>query len=182
MNYVEPIRDKTVLKSIAVDLKNHSLRDYLVYMNGIYTGRRIMDILKLKVKEMKGKEFINIRENKTGKQIILPINRILKKEMEEFMEDMGPDEYIFKSTQKKNKAIDRTTYYKILKTVAEKHGVENIGCHSMRKTFGYHYYKKTQDVVTLMEIFGHYHPSVTLRYIGINQENINESMRAFKLF
>jgi len=43
----------------------------------------------------------------------------------------------------------------------------------MRKTFGYHYYKKTKDVALLMDLFNHSSQSVTLRYIGINQEVIN---------
>ncbi len=182
MNIVEPIRDPQIVQNIASDLKLQSMRDYLIFMLGIYTGRRVMDILKLKARELKNKEFMNIRENKTGKQIILPINKALKKELAEFLENMLPEEYIFRSSQKKYKPIDRTTYYKILKNAAKKYGVENIGCHSMRKTFGYHYYKQTGDVVTLMEIFGHCHPSVTLRYIGINQENINESIKKFKIF
>ena len=44
----------------------------------------------------------------------------------------------------------------------------------MRKTFGYHYYKKTKDVATLMELFNHSHESITLRYIGITQDTISQ--------
>lgn len=182
MNYVEPIRDPHILRLIANDLKAKRKRDYLIFLCAIYFGRRIMDTLSFKAKDVKDKDFIHIRESKTGKKILLPISKWLKAELNDYVKDMEPDEYIFKSTQKKYKPIDRTTYYKILKNVAKKYGVEHIGCHSLRKTFGYHYYKKTGDVVTLMEIFGHTHPSVTLRYIGINQENINESMRNFRIF
>lgn len=39
----------------------------------------------------------------------------------------------------------------------------------MRKTFGYFHYQQYKDVVILQEIFNHSSPSVTLRYIGINQ-------------
>ncbi len=183
MNYVEPIRDPHIIKLIANDLKGRNTRDYLIFMCGIYMGRRITDILKLQVKDIRSKEFINIRENKTGKQIILPISKQIKEPLNEYIKDLQPDDYIFRSTQKKYKPIDRTTYYKIIREVAIKYGVENIGCHSMRKTFGYFYYKSSNgDVVTLMEIFGHSHPSVTLRYIGINQDNINESLKNFKIF
>lgn len=182
MNYVEPIRDPHILKLMANDLKARSMRDYLIFICGIYLGRRITDTLVFKVKDLKDKDYIYVRESKTGKKILLPISKWLKDELNEYIKDMEPDEYIFKSTQKKYKPIDRTTYYKILKGVAKKYGIEHIGCHSLRKTFGYHYYKRTGDVVTLMEIFGHTHPSVTLRYIGINQEIINETMRNFRIF
>lgn len=34
--------------------------------------------------------------------------------------------------------------------IARKAGIkDHIGCHMLRKTFGYHYYKMTQDVVSL---------------------------------
>jgi len=46
----------------------------------------------------------------------------------------------------------------------------------MRKTFAYHYYKKTKDIALLMNLFNHSSQSVTLRYIGINQDVINDSI------
>jgi len=183
MNYVEPIRDPHILRMMANDFKSEkNQRNYMLFMSCIYLGRRIMDTLKLQVKDLKDKDFVFVRESKTGKKILLPISKTLKKDLSEYMKDMAPDEYLFKSTQKKYKPIDRTTWSKIIKAEAQKYGLENINCHSLRKTFGYHYYKKTEDIVTLMEIFGHTHPSVTLRYIGINQENINESMKNFTIF
>lgn len=182
MNFVEPIREPSMILDIANYLKKESKRDYIMFLYGIYTGRRISDILKLKVNDLKGKEYINIRETKTRKQIILPINHALKKELQEYLADMQPEEYVFKSLQKMNKPIDRTTAYKILNNAAKKFGLERIGTHTLRKTFGYHFYMQTKDIVTLMEILNHSHPSVTLRYIGINQENINEAIRRFKIF
>ena len=50
-------------------------------------------------------------------------------------------------------------------------GIDSIGTHTLRKTFGYHMYQQTHDAVTLKEIFNHADISVTLRYIGINQDN-----------
>lgn len=183
MNYVEPIRDPHILRMMANDFKNEkNQRNYILFMCSIYLGRRIKDTLRLQVKDLKDKDFVHVRESKTGKKILLPISKALKKELNDYMKDMAPDEYLFKSTQKKYKPIDRTTWSKIIKAAAAKYGLENINCHSLRKTFGYHYYKQTGDVVTLMEIFGHSHPSVTLRYIGINQENINDSMKSFRIF
>ena len=45
-----------------------------------------------------------------------------------------------------------------------------VGTHTLRKTFGYHMYQKTHDVALLMDVFNHDDPSVTLRYIGVNQD------------
>lgn len=49
----------------------------------------------------------------------------------------------------------------------------------MRKTFGYHHYKQFRDVALLQTIFNHSAPSITLRYIGITQEEINKSYDDF---
>ena len=57
----------------------------------------------------------------------------------------------------------------------------NIGAHTLRKTFGYHHYKKYNDIVLLQKIFNHSSPSVTLRYIGIEQDTIDESYMNFYL-
>lgn len=58
----------------------------------------------------------------------------------------------------------------------------NVGTHTMRKTFGYHHYQKFHDVVLLQQIFNHSAPHITLRYIGITQDQINDSYKALNLF
>lgn len=72
--------------------------------------------------------------------------------------------------------LDRAQAYRILNKAAQAVGVkERIGTHTLRKTFGYHHYKKYNDIVLLQKIFNHSSPSVTLRYIGIEQYTIDES-------
>lgn len=57
--------------------------------------------------------------------------------------------------------------------------MEEIGTHTLRKTFGYHFYKKTKDVAMLQDIFNHSAPVVTKRYIGITQDEIDEAIDKF---
>ena len=47
---------------------------------------------------------------------------------------------------------------------------ENIGTHTLRKTFGYHAYQTGADLTVIQDIFNHSAPRVTLRYIGINRD------------
>ena len=51
----------------------------------------------------------------------------------------------------------------------------------MRKTFGYQHYKRYKDIAILKEIFNHAAPSITKRYIGITQDEINETLNDFRL-
>jgi integrase len=182
MNYVEPIRDPDIVEEIANYLKETNVRNYIMYLLGIYTGLRISDILNLKVSDVKNRNNINIREIKTGKQKTFEINPIVKKELFNYVNDKNPNEYLIKSRQYFNRPITRSMAYKILKEIEGMFSLECIGCHTLRKTFGYHFYKQTKDVVTLQKIFNHGHQSITLRYIGIEQESINTAVRKFKIF
>ncbi|GKS12930.1 hypothetical protein YDYSY3_39300 [Paenibacillus chitinolyticus] len=56
-----------------------------------------------------------------------------------------------------------------------------IGTHTLRKTFGYHFYKRYKDVALLQQIFNHSAPSITLRYIGINQDIMDQAINGFHL-
>ena len=67
MNTVEPIRDMDLVMDLADYLKSNNERDYVLFMFGIYTGLRISDILKFRVRDVKGKDAVYIREKKTGK-------------------------------------------------------------------------------------------------------------------
>ena len=52
------------------------------------------------------------------------------------------EHFIFKSTESENKAITRQQALNILKDASKSVGVnENIGTHSLRKTWGYHAWK-----------------------------------------
>ena len=89
---------------------------------------------------------------------------------------MDDEDYLFKS-RKGNKPITRVQAYRILNDVAEKLGIEEVGTHTLRKTFGYWHYQHHKDVAILQEIFNHSAPSITLKYIGINKDMINESYK-----
>lgn len=182
MNTVQPIRDLDIIHAIQNDLKKSNYRNYLMFEIGIYIGIRISDILNIKIKDIKNKNFLKLREIKTGKEKLMPIPNHLKKEIELYIDnkDFNEDDYLFKSIKKKYKPITRVQAYNILKKIAKKYKLENIGTHTLRKTFGYHFYKRTNDVALLMTIFNHSDPSITLRYIGIEQDNVNKSLKNFK--
>ncbi|MEN6325803.1 MAG: site-specific integrase [Syntrophomonas sp.] len=182
MNFVQPIRDGAIVHDIADYLRFKNERNYIMFMTGIYSGLRISDILRLRISDVKNRQNIILREKKTGKQKTFEINPSLKKALIDYCQDKDPDDYLIKSRQNYNRPITRSMAYKILQDAAEQFNIESIGTHTMRKTFGYHFYLQTKDVVTLQKIFNHSHPAITLRYIGIEQQAINEAIRRFKIF
>lgn len=180
MNIVEPIRDKKSLKKIESFLSKRNKRDLLLFVMGTNTGLRISDILALDVKDVKNREFINLVEKKTGKQKIFPMNEKIKKLIAIYTANRNDYEPLFKTIYKNR--MERTYAYKIINKACKKNGINGFyGTHTLRKTFGYHHYHKFKDVALLQKIFNHYSPSITLRYIGIDQEEINNSYLNFIL-
>jgi integrase len=177
---VQPIRSLEKIEEIKQLLKAQSKRDYFLFVMGINCGLRISDMLQLKVKDVLGKDYIRITEDKTDKPKRFKINAYLQNEIAMYTAGMSSDDYLFPS-RKGNKPITRIQAYRILNTVAEKVGLEEIGTHTLRKTFGYHFYKKTKDVAMLQDIFNHSAPSVTKRYIGISQDEIDQAIDDFSL-
>lgn len=181
MNYVGPIKDNQKFKDIINHLKRNNYRNYILVITGVYTGLRVSDVLKLKIEDVRNKKSINLREKKTNKQNIIALNPILIREYKEFCKDKEDGEYLIKSREGENKAISRVQAYKIIKEAAQAFGETNIGTHSMRKTFGYHYYQKTKDIGTLMKMFNHSAPSITLDYIGVTQNGMDKARREFTI-
>jgi integrase len=181
MEFVQPIRDKETIEKMKDVLKKSSYRDWFMFVFGINTGLRISDILNLKVNDVKDKTHVTIREKKTNKEKRFKINTTLQTAINDYIKTMDEDEYLFAS-KKTGEGLGRVQAYKILNEAASKIGLmEGIGTHTLRKTFGYFFYKQTKDVAMLQQLFNHSSPSITLRYIGINQDQMDSAMDSFSL-
>lgn len=158
-----------------------SYRNYFLFIMGINTGLRISDLLTLRVKDVKGKTHFIVKEQKTGKVRRFPLYA-LEEEINEYIKGMDDDDYLFPSRLNHGKQpLSRYRAWNILNSAGEHVGLGEIGTHTLRKTFGYHFYQRTKDLALLQQLFNHSAPSITLRYIGINQEVIDDVMRNFKL-
>ena len=185
MKIVQPIRDKNKINEMKIELRKKVTRDYLLFVTGINTGLRISDIIKLKVSDVLNedrsiKSHITINEQKTGKLKKFKINDTLAREFTEYTKNMKMIDYLFPS-RKGIEPITRIQVYRILNVVAKKIGLDEIGTHTLRKTFGYWFYKKTKDIAMLQKLFNHSSPSITLRYIGIEQDEIDEAYDDFEI-
>lgn len=173
---VKPIIEFGSIKEIQDYLYNTNKRDYLLFVTGINTGLRISDILQLKVKDVRGKDEIRLRMAKTKKIITVEINKTLKKQYKKVLDDTYNDnDYLIKSRNGFNKAICRERAYRILKDAGLKYGIKNIGCHSMRKTFGYYLYETSgRKIEYVQKALGHSNSQVTYRYIGLEDEELRQ--------
>jgi integrase len=180
MKFVQPIRDREKIEEIKSILKRQSGRNYFLFALGINTGLRISDLLPLRVSDVRENQHIILTEKKTGKIKRFRINHELEQIINEYTNGLKSDALLFPS-RKMNKPISRIQAYRILNDAAGMANLKEIGTHTLRKTFGYFFYKKTKDVALLQKLFNHSSPSVTLLYIGINQDIMDKAMDDFSL-
>lgn len=180
MKIVQPIRDPAKIDKMKDYLKSKNERNYIMFLLGITTGLRISDILKL-TKEDLLKSHVDITETKTTKRKRVKIPGYIKKELVAYANKLDDGDYVVKSRQGANKSIDRSTAYRILRDAAEHVNLTEIGTHTLRKTFGYHFYKQTKNIAMLQELFNHRDQHVTLQYIGINQDILDEAMDKYRI-
>src|SRR5699024_3225208 len=113
----------------------------------------IGDLLKLKTKDLKGKTRVVIQEGKTKKKRVINLSNI-NDEVQQYVKTVK-SEWLFPS-RKGDKAISTTQAYRQLVKAGDMVDIpEGIGTHTMRKTFGYHFYLQYKDIYTLQAILNH---------------------------
>lgn len=178
---VQPLRTKQEIEDMRWALSRYATaRDLFMFNFGINTGLRVSDIVPLRVIDVKGKSHLIITEQKTGKSKRFLLPKATREAIEDYVRGMEDEDYLFAS-RKGSSHISTTQAYRSLQKAAEALGREDIGSHTLRKTFGYHHYKCNKDVATLQMIFNHSAPSITLRYIGITADEIDKTMEDFAL-
>ncbi len=179
---IGPIRDMDKVDEFKRAAGVKGRRNYIMVLIGLNTGLRIGDILKIKVSDVRNRDSFTMQEQKTGKTKRVYLQRGVQSEIQEYISHAKLKDSDFLMTSHSGGGpLSRTQAWRIIKEAGDRCGLENIGTHTLRKTFGYHHYKKNKDVAILQQIFNHSAPSVTLRYIGINEEEIRNNLMDFCL-
>lgn len=177
---VEPLRTPEEIYDMCQAIRRWcGERDLFLFKFGINTGLRVSDIVTLKVEDVAGKRHAKIREKKSGKARSVLL-RPIQADIEEYIQGMQPGDWLFPSRKGTGHIRELQAYRQLVKA-AEMIDRDDIGTHTMRKTFGYHYYKRTKDIVSLQMLFNHSSPAVTKRYIGITQDELDDSLAEFRL-
>lgn len=182
MNTVSPIKDTRKLNRMKAILKEQNLRDWLLMTLGLNTALRISDLLAIRVADVmdpdtgKVKETFSLKEKKTSKAKTIYINTALRKALKESFQAgiFNGSEWLFPSPRNPQKPLSRQQCHNNLTKAAQLAGIkEPISTHSLRKTTGYHLYKKGTPIAVIMKLLNHSSQANTLRYLGIEQEDIN---------
>ena len=189
MSTMSPIKDKKELEAMKkYFLKKGEVRNYALLCVGINTALRISDILKLRWKDVYDfgshslKKHLQLKEQKTKKRNEILLNKgvvnALKRLMAYFKRNNIPikeNTYIFIGRKSSEKPLSRSQAYRIINSAAKTLKITgNIGCHSLRKTFGYFAARNGISSVLLMHIYNHSSFPITMRYLGIEQDERDE--------
>jgi integrase len=191
---VDPIRDKDKIADIRRILRGgrNGLRDDLLFVMGINTAFRISDLLSLRIGDIhdgaRCAGEISIREQKTGKARRSPLNSVVVAALKDYLAarsallPIDPGEPLFPSQKGGKAPLLRQQAYRILSSAAASVGLRRIGAHSMRKTFGYHAFRQSGGNLALIQrLLNHSSPGVTLRYIGISNEDLERAYMNIRL-
>ncbi len=192
MKITQPIRDIVELKKIKRYYREvkPNKRNSLLVVCGLNTALRISDILKLRWKDVYNenllsfKSHIDVKEQKTGKKTTVFINKNLKEAFASFLKDIIAkkgklcevmEQFIFLGQKSTDKPISRIQAFRIISEAAKKCLLSHkVSCHSLRKTFGYHAWKKGVSPALLTSIYNHSSYKITTRYLGIDQDDRDE--------
>ena len=177
---VGPIINPKDIKCIKRLLINRP-RDRLLFICGCNSGLRVQDLLALKIGDVKHTNVgdrIVIREKKTGKENVFMINKEIKEALDDYLKTIeAKDElFLFKSRKGSNSPL---TTYAVTKYVKEWCDAVNLhinaGAHTLRKTWCYQQrtrYGSSWELLSRRLL--HFSPAITRRYLGIQEEEVEE--------
>lgn len=190
--HIENIFNTDTQRQIAV-------RNKLLFILGINLGIRASDLCSLHWNfffeendcQLSFREWYTIMPKKTAnkrKFVKLFFNDAVKKAIMEYItvypiKDMN--DYLFKS-RKGDSYIEESSIWRIIKATAAEAGIkQNIGSHSLRKTFGYWIWHNAEDkneaLCILQMVFNHSSPATTAKYIGITDGEIKNAFNSIAL-
>lgn len=186
MSTMEPIRDMETVEDISLTLSRldtfRGRRMYLMWRVGIMMGLRVSDMIDLRVGALRGqKDYRYLPKKQAHKkrahEITVPIDPKLRRIIDARTQGMPDDAWLFPSSVTTGggnpRHITRQQAYDDMQEIGRLcHLRQRIGCHTMRKTFGYHYYQRTHDIGNLQTWFYHESPATTLIYCGISYDNL----------
>ena len=174
MQTVEAIKSKQQIEAIKALLSQYGKSDLYsdIWSVGINMALRISDLLSLKYSDLDGDSF-KLIEGKTKKAREIAISPTVRAIVTRRKKANPDDVYLFQvhSNRASGKPVSRESVARMFKEVGDKLGVK-LGTHSMRKTRGYFMFKNGASLELISKLLNHSSTASTLRYIGIEAEDI----------
>lgn len=191
---MRPLNDIEIQECLKSFDTSYSKRNLAIFTLGLATGFRIKEILSLRVKDVYNIEHKKLlpdvhvqKQNMKKNQSRPPVSysTSIHKYLLDWIGELGdikPDDPLFesqKSDKEGNKqAIKVRSAIRIFKDMYKKAGIideQNVGTHSMRKTFAKKVYKASgNDLLKCQKAMGHKSIDSTTKYLATCTNEIND--------
>lgn len=154
-------------------------RNYVMLILGCNTGCRIETLLQLTPKHIAG-GCVRITEYKTKKTLKYELSSKVYKVVEDYMKflSLTEKEYIFHTYKNTTKPLTRAQAYNIIKKLGDEVGIKyNIGCHSLRKSYGRFTYDVSHDIHLVQRLLDHSSPIITQHYICLEDKTVSDARK-----
>jgi len=179
MAEVQAVKDLDKVKLISHLLeRRYSKQMADVWNIGLNLALRISDLLSVKFNDIHDDRLL-IKESKTGKLANIQLNQKALTTIQLIQTEHPNHVYLFQSyrnqqaTNKVPKPLTRRAVSEAFSMIGKEVNIA-LGTHSMRKTRGYHLYQSTKDIARVMKMLRHSSEGVTLRYIGVTQDDVDK--------
>jgi integrase len=191
--------DKHIEEAANDNQRQIACRNKLLFLIGMNVGIRASDLRTLKWcfffdKNNDVLEFKNfytlqpMKQRKQKKFVKLFFNQTVKTVINSYISEYPIDDlndYLFAS-RKGDEPIKVNRLWEIIKNTAIEAGIkQNIGSHSLRKTFGFWVWHEAEDknkaLVVLQQCFNHSSTQVTMKYIGLMDDEIEDMYNSIEL-
>lgn len=194
------ILDRHIVEASNRNQRQIAYRNKMLFIIGINVGIRASDLRTLKwsfffdkqndgtLKFKESYKFMPMKTRSQKKFVTINFNNAVKQVINGYISEYPIDNldgYLFPS-RVGNDSITVGALRKIVKEIANEAGIEqNIGSHSLRKTFGFWVWHEANDknkaLVILQNIFNHSSQTTTMRYIGLMDDEIADTFNSLDL-
>jgi len=189
---VEAVKTSEQRQQVEAHLAGQGVIYADIWKVGVNTALRISDLLSLTMDDVRGLDAeqpsLQIKEQKTGKQRKIVVNQSALGVMQRRLTDHPDHQWLFQSDaanrnrRQPPKPINRRSVSRVFERVGQKVAPKvALGTHSMRKTRGYAMHKAGRSIESIAKVLNHSSPAVTMRYIGLVQQDIDESYTELEL-
>ena len=192
MREVEAVKTGEQRQQVEAHLADQAIIYADIWKVGVNTALRISDLLSLTMGHVRSLDpaqpTLNVIEQKTGKLRKIVVNQTALDVMQRRLADYSDHVWLFqtdavnRNRREPPKPINRRSVSRVFEQVGQKVAPKVVlGTHSMRKTRGYAMHKAGRSIESIAKVLNHSSPAVTMRYIGLVQQDIDESYMDFEL-
>ncbi len=183
--------DKHITEASNNDQRQIAARNKMLFIVGICVGLRAKDLCERKWCDFYKKDGDNLifrksytlqpsKTKKDNKYVTLTYISFVQKAVSEYVSEYPIDDledYVFFSRNSKFGHIKTEALWGVINNAAKEAGIEqNVGTHSLRKTFGFWAWRcssnKNLAIESLRKCFNHSNTEITRRYIGLLDEEV----------